>query len=161
MVCRKLWLGLACIMLLGSVTTQYGCDEKTRAKMEQQRKERQRKKATKAVGERAHEYMLAMRWHDFQAASELFEKADDRVAFLRSTTSPGASYPVVESFTIDYILLDEENTKAEVRVTLNEIDAATQMLGTRGETLLLYQAVELPEKPWCLVPVVVVQPDNQ
>ncbi len=160
MVCRTLGWVLASILLLGSVGVQSGCDEKTREKMEQQRKERQRKKATKNVGERAHEYMIAMRWHDFQAASEFYEKADDRVAFLKSSTSPGASYPVVESFTIDYILLDEENTKAEVRVTLNEIDAATQMLGTRGETLLWYQAVELPEKPWCLVPVVVVQPEN-
>jgi hypothetical protein len=150
---------LSLVVLLGVVApTLGGCNETQRKQREYSKAERLRKKAMKDVGVRAHEYLLAVRWRDFQEASDFYEKIPDQVSFLQRMTDPRSHHPVVETFEVDYVLVDEGSSRAEVRVSLSEVDHLTQRLRSRDETLLWYRSEESKPKEWYLVPVVVIEP---
>jgi hypothetical protein len=134
-----------------------GCTEEQRTQREYKKTERDRKKAMGEVGDRAEGYMNALRWHDYQAASLYFETIEDQLAYLqRSTHSAGA--PTIESINVDFVLVDKESERAEVRVSLTEVEYTTQKLQSRSETLLWYLSEETKPKAWFLVPTVVVEP---
>ena len=90
--------------------------------------------------------------------STYYEKIPDQVAYLQRMTDPRAAHAVVEEFTVDYVIVDPDSTRAEARVSFSEVDHATQMLTTRDDTLLWYLSEEKKPKQWFLVPVVVVEP---
>lgn len=151
-------LALALALTIGGAPLS-GCNEEQRQQREYRKAERQRKAAMKAVSERSAEYMLAVRWRDHQAASEFYEEVDDQVAYLEASTRPGVEPRVVESYTVDYVLVDESRERAEVRLTLREVDPATQVLETRNDTLLWYLSERTKPKQWYLVPVEVLKPE--
>lgn len=147
------------LMLAVVIAPLSACTEEQLAQQEYKKLERQRKKAMTDVSLRASEYMLAVRWHDFQAASAFYEDVADQVSFLESSTSPAMAPRVIESYTVDYVLVDESRERAEVRLTLREINPTTQILETRNDTLLWFLSDRIPPKQWYLVPVTVLRPE--
>lgn len=134
------------------------CNAEQREQQEYRRLEKQRRKAMSDVQERAEAFLLAMRWRDYQTASGYYEDTDLQVDFLRRMTEATGAAPTIESFTVDYVLVDEDGERAEVRVTLSEVDYRTQRLETRSETQLWYLADDATPKEWYLVPVEVLSP---
>jgi len=135
------------------------CNPERKAKMEYRKKERLRQKAIKKVTERANEFLLAMRWRDFQEASRYYEDTNDQVVFLQRMTDPMAKHPTVEEASIDFVLVDEANERAEIRVSLREVDEISRTLGDRTDTQLWYYSEKSLPKDWFLVPVVALEPE--
>ncbi len=160
MVCDAKRPMAMCVILALALPALSSCNEEQLARAEYRQKEKKRKKAMKDVGERAHDYVLAVRWKDFQKASEFFEDSADQVAYLEAMTDPRRSYPVIESFSIDYVVVDEDNTHAEVRLTLKEVDDLTQSLTTRSDTLVWYLSDTAIPREWFLMPVVMMEPES-
>ncbi len=136
----------------------HGCNEEQRTQREYKQSERQRKKAMEEVGERAEAYMNALRWNDYQAASLYYETIESQLAYLQNATN-GVGQPAIESINVDFVLVDKEAERAEVRVTLTEVEYTTQKLQSRSETLLWYLSEETKPKAWFMVPTVVVEPE--
>ncbi len=154
--CR--WLAAALALTLAAPVAAH-CNPERKAKVEYRKKERLRQKAIKQVTTRVEEYLLAMRWRDFQEASRFYEDTTDQVTFLQRMTDPLARHPTVEEAMIDFVLVDEANERAEVRVSLNEIDAVNRNLVARSDTLLWYFSDRSLPKEWFLVPVVTLAPE--
>jgi hypothetical protein len=134
-----------------------GCTEEERTQREYKKAERQRKKAMTEVGDRAEAYMNAIRWRDYQAASLFYETIEDQLAYLQRSVN-GVGQPTIENINVDFVLVDEVSERAEVRVTLTEVEYTTQKLGSRSETLLWYRSEETKPKAWFLVPTVTIEP---
>lgn len=135
-----------------------GCTEDQRTQREYKKAERLRKKAMAEVGDRAEAYLNAIRWHDYQAASLFYETIEDQLAFLQGSTH-GVGQPTIDSINVDFVLVDKESERAEVRVTLTEVVYATQKLQSHSETLLWYRSEETKPKAWFLIPTVVMVPE--
>ena len=135
-----------------------GCNETQRTQREYKKSERLRKKAMTEVRERSSDYMNALRWRDFQAASGFFESVEDQTAYLQRMAD-GIGQSTVETISIDYVLVDKEAERAEVHVTLSEVEYVSQRLQTRTQTLLWYLSDLNKPKQWYLVPTVMVEPE--
>lgn len=155
MTSKSLIFSLALCLLVPVID---GCTEEQRTQREYKKSERERKKAMGEVGDRAEGYMNALRWRDFQAASLYFETIEDQLAYLQSSTH-GVGQPTIESINVDFVLVDKESERAEVRVSLTEVEYTTQKLQSRSETLLWYRSEETKPKAWFLVPTVVIEPE--
>ena len=149
---------LSILLLLGFVSTaMLACTEEQRQQREYRQEQKTRKKAIDAVTERAEAYMLAVRWRDFQAASVAYEDVGQQIAFLqRMTDSPQST---IESYAVDFVLVDEAGERAEVRLTLSEVEYTTQRLRSRTDTQLWYLSDKSMPKQWFLVPVEVLLPE--
>ena len=100
-----------------------------------------------------------MRWRDFQEASKYYEDTNDQVTFLQRMTDPLAQHPTVDEAVVDFVLVDEENTRAEIRISLREVESTTLNLVDRTETQLWYLSDRSLPKDWFLVPVVALEPE--
>ena len=140
------------------VPTLCSCSEEARTQREYKRSEQKRKKAMKEVGERSDAYMNSIRWRDYQSASTYYEAVEDQLSYLRGAVD-GVGQPTIDSISVDFVLVDEEAERAEVRVTLSEVEYASQRLQTRSQTLLWYLSDLNKPKQWYLVPVVTVEPE--
>lgn len=152
------WLPLVLALSLAAPMAA-SCNPERKAKMEYRKKERLRQKAIKQVTERVNEYLLAMRWRDFQEASRFYEDTADQVVFLQRMTDPMVRHPTVEEAAIDFVLVDEANERAEVRVSLREVDEVSRTLVDRLDTQLWYYSEKSLPKDWFLVPVVALEPE--
>jgi type IV secretory pathway VirJ component len=135
-----------------------GCSSTHRASREIRQAEQARHKAVKTVTERSHEYLLAVRWQDFQMASEYYGSEQDKLAFLDAMTDLDAEHPVIESFRLDYTLVNQDASMAEVRVTFKEVDPTTQSLVVRTQSLLWRKTEQGTGGCWFLAPVVLLDP---
>jgi len=145
------------LLIALSTTALPSCNEEHRKQQEYKQEQKTRKKAIAAVTERAEAYMMAARWHDFQTAAEFYEDVEQQIAYLQRMTDTPQS--TIESFNIDFVLVDETGERAEVRTTLNEVEYTTQMLRSRSDTQLWYLSDKGKPKEWYLVPVEVLSPE--
>ncbi len=152
------WLAAALALTLVCPPATAGNAER-KAKVEYRKKQRLREKAIKAVRKRVDEYLIAMRWKDFQEASKFYEDSNDQVSFLQRMTDPLAKHPTVDEASVDFVLVDEENTRAEVRISLREVDERSLNLVSSTETQLWYLSDRSVPRDWFLVPVVALQPE--
>jgi|ETNmetMinimDraft_26_1059896.scaffolds.fasta_scaffold59469_2 hypothetical protein len=152
------WLATAIALTLATPTLAPANPER-KAKVEYRKKQRLHEKAIKAVRKRVDEYLIAMRWRDFQEASKYYEDTNDQVTFLQRMTDPLAQHPTVDEAVVDFVLVDEENTRAEIRISLREVESTTLNLVDRTETQLWYLSDRSLPKDWFLVPVVALEPE--
>ena len=149
---------LSVLLLLGFVSTvMLACNQEQLQQQEYRQAQKTRKKAIEAVTERAETFMQATRWHDFQSGAEAYEDVEQQIAYLRRMTDSPQS--TIESFSVDFVLVDEAGERAEVRLTLSEVEYTTQRLRSRTDTQLWYLSDKSLPKQWFLVPVEVLSPE--
>jgi len=146
---------LSLLLVLG-IAGVPACTAEQRQQQEYRKEQKARKKAIAEVTERAEAYMLAVRWRDYQTASEFHQDVEQQVAFLQRMSD--SSHSTIESYSVDFVIVDEDCENAEVRLTLSEVEYTTQMLRSRTDTQLWYLSDVVP-KEWYLVPVEVLSPE--